>query len=82
VVACGVVDRNRLPMVWTGLDFDDFLGSGHGQTEIASRHIAQLSFPAKSRSRFLLPISSRQIDESIFADFFPPNESISNFYRY
>ncbi len=65
------------------LDFDDFLGSGDGQTEIASRHIAPLLVPAKSRSRFLLPISSRQIDESIsIADFFPPNESISNFYSH
>jgi hypothetical protein len=30
--------------------------------------------PAKLTSRFLLPISSRQFDESIsIADFFPPN---------
>ena len=33
--------------------------------------------PAKSRSRFLLPICSRQIDESIsIADFFPPNRGV------
>jgi hypothetical protein len=37
-----------------------------------SRSISFL--PAKLTSRFLLPISSRQIEETIsIADFFPPN---------